>query len=129
MPRNPLTPRGQELDSSVTLSCREQIRSLQSLYTFRKPSMVTQFLESHPFLIPLLFEACGQILRHFAPKPRFLEVVADSEAREDRELYALIETSLPPDEALERLDRFDKEWWLAAMDRAQCKLSFDVEFL
>ncbi len=57
-----------------------------------------------------------------------LEVIIDSEAVDDRELFAFIRTSLPSDEVLTKLDRLDHEWWLDAMDRAKGKLCIHVEF-
>jgi len=105
------------------------IRWLESLYIFRKPEEVSQFLKANPFLVPLLLEAHGQIENYFGPHPTVaLEVITDPEAMDDRELFAFICTSLPPDEALVRLDRLDEEWWLDAMDRAEGKFCIHVEF-
>ena len=109
---------------------RQEIERLEDLYSFRGREEVTEFLESHSFLVLLLLEAYPHVKRHFgSDAPVFLEVVTDPEATNDRELYALIGTRLPPEAALEKLERFDKEWWSAAMDRAQCKLCIDVGFV
>ena len=103
---------------------------LEEVYVFRRPPEVAGFLEKNSFLISLLFEVYPQIEKYFGKNaPVFLEVVTDPEATDDRELYALIATQLPPEAALEKLERLDKGWWLSAMYRAQCKLSIDVEFL
>lgn len=109
---------------------RQEIERLQGLYSFRQKEDVAEFLESHPYLVPLLFEAYPQMEKHFGGNaPVFLEVITDPEATDDRELYALIGTRLSPEEALERLDQFDKDWWLRTLDRAQCKLCIHIEFL
>ncbi len=106
------------------------IRSLEQLYTFRKPQQVSSFLQAHSFLVPLLFEAYIQIEQHFRSNPQvFLQVVTDPEAADDRELFIFIGTNLPPDEALDRLDRLDEEWWFDAMDSSKGGLCIDVEFL
>ena len=118
--------RHREATSSVSLHIQEILR-LMGLYNFRGRE-VTEFLERNDFLIPLLFEAHGEIKDRFGSAVFFLEVIADPEAADDRELYALVATHLPPEAALEKLERLDKEWWLAAMDRARCKLCIDVEF-
>ena len=116
--------------SPIVEAPRQEIERLQEIYSFRQKEDVAEFLESHPYLVPLLFEAYPQIEKHFGSHARvFLEVVTDPEATADRELYALIGTRLPPEAALEKLERFDKEWWSAAMDRAQCKLCIDVGFV
>ena len=115
---------------STSPAGRSGTASLEEAYVFRQAREVAEFLEEHPYLGSLLLEAYDHIQEHFGLRPRVaLEVVTDPEATDDRELYALIGTHLSPEAALQRLERLDKEWWLAAMDRAQCKLSIDVEFL
>ncbi|HXF05947.1 MAG TPA: hypothetical protein VNM72_11105 [Blastocatellia bacterium] len=105
------------------------LQSLSQLYTFRRSEEVAEFLQEHPFLVPLLREAHGKIAEYFGPSPDVvLEVVTDPEAENDRELFAFIRISLPPDEALSKLDRLDQEWWLDASDRAENQLCIDVEF-
>ncbi len=90
---------------------------------------MAEFLDAHPFLVPLLMEAHGKIEKHFGPFPDVvLEVVTDPEAENDRELFALVQTDLSPDEALHRLDRLDQEWWLEASLQARCLLNIDVEY-
>jgi len=45
-----------------------------------------------------------------------------------KELFAYIRTSLPVDEALSRLDKFDEEWFLDQLDRAGGRFNFNLEF-
>lgn len=109
---------------------RQGIERLQDLYCFRPKEEVTEFLESHSYLVTLLLEAHPQIEKHFAGHPVvFLEVVADPDATDDRELFALIGTRLDTKEALEKLHQFDRSWWLNALDRARGELCIHVEFL
>lgn len=102
---------------------------LERMYLFREPAKVTEFLESYPFLISLLLEAYDTIRNYFPDAQVFLEVIADQEAVNYKELVIFIATDLKPDEALDRLDQFDENWWLDASDRARGKLSIHVEFL
>lgn len=103
--------------------------ALEKLYTFRRPMEVSEFLEARPFLVPLLVEAHDKIGEYFEPQPEVvLEVVADPEADDERELFAFIQTSLLPEEALDRLERLDDDWWLDAADRGEGKLCLHVEF-
>jgi hypothetical protein len=53
------------------------IESLENLYNFRQKTQVLEFLEKHPFLIPLLLEAHPHIRQHFPDSPLFLEYVPD----------------------------------------------------
>jgi hypothetical protein len=102
--------------------------TLEQLYTYRRPMEVTGFLEAHPFLVPLLVEAHGKIDEYFGPQSDVvLEVVTDPEADDDRELFAFIQTHFPPEETLQKLDRLDQEWWLAASHRSKNKLCIHVE--
>ncbi len=104
--------------------------SLEDIFALRQPREVTEFLEEHPHLGSLLLEAYNHIQEHFGPRPQVtLDVVIDPEATDDRILYLFIATPLPPENALEKLDRFDEEWWLSALDRAQGKLCVHVEYL
>jgi hypothetical protein len=106
------------------------LQSLEQFYTFRRPEEVMEFMRAHPFLVPLLEEVRGQIAQYFGLTPEvILEVVTDPEAENDLDLFAFIRTSLPPDEALSKLDRLDQEWWLDRVDHAEGKLCIDVEFL
>jgi hypothetical protein len=105
------------------------LQALEQLYIFRRPEEVSEFLEAHPFLVPLLEEVHEKIAQYFGPTSEVvLEVVTDPEAVDDRELFAFIRTSLPPDEALGKLDRLDQEWWLDESDRAENNLCIHVEF-
>jgi hypothetical protein len=103
---------------------------LEREYIFRDRRQVKDFLENHPFLLPLLFEAYGKIRIYFEPYPQvFLEVVTDPEVPEDIKLVAFIQTSIEPEEALKKLNRLDCEWWLQAMDRARGRLCIHLEFV
>jgi hypothetical protein len=120
----------QETGVSTVRTFESEIRLLERLYTFRGRAEVSWFLEKYPFLVPLLMEAYSKFGNYFGPYPRaFLEIVIDPEVPDDRELFALVCTSLMPDEALDRLDRFDRDWWLDASQTTQGKLCIDVEFL
>ncbi len=115
----------------------QAIADLRDLYAFRDAEFevqdVPRFLNLHPHLVPLLLEARPIIARHFGPDiPVRLEVVLDpeSEAEDgDAQLFAMIETQLSPEEARPRLDRFDQEWWLSNLRRADCRLEFSIRYL
>ncbi|MBI4641910.1 MAG: hypothetical protein HY731_14570 [Candidatus Tectomicrobia bacterium] len=119
----------QERGDSTVRNFELQVWWVKQLYDSRRPEEVFRFLQTHTFLLPLLMEAYGKIVEYFGPSPDMvLEVIADPETENDRELFAFIRTSLPPDEALGKLDRLDKEWWLDEADRAEGKLCIHVEF-
>jgi len=116
--------------SPMAEASRQEIERLQEIYSFRRKEEVAGFLENHPYLVPLLLEAYPQIERHFSGHPVvFLEVITDPEADDDRELYAFIGTRLPPEGALDKLDKFDKDWWLRALEKAKGNLCIHVKYL
>lgn len=88
---------------------------------------VLAYLERHPHLVPLLVDVAAAIGQFFPPEDRpYLQVIDDPDTQ-TVQLYAIVRTSLPPDEADERLDRLDEEWWLDAVERAHGDLTIDVE--
>lgn len=107
----------------------QKLAQLRNLYSLRDESTVETFLQEHTYLIGLLLEAYWYIEAYFGSFPRvFLEVVIDPEATDDCQLVAYISTTLPPDEALDKLQQLDEDWWLDAMDSSKGKLCIDLEF-
>ncbi|MFL5800988.1 MAG: hypothetical protein ACJ8CR_04525 [Roseiflexaceae bacterium] len=105
------------------------VQHLKNCYTFREDPQIAAFLNENMFLIPLLHEAYLYISKYFPDSPLALEVVRDPEGNTCALLVVAIATSLEPDEAIMRLDRFDKSWWFGAVDRAQGKLTISLEYL
>ena len=109
----------------------ERIASLADLYRFDDQEAVTGFLQQHDFLVDLLVEAREHISMHFGPDtPTALEVFYDlDDEHEEPDLLALIETTLPPEEASAQLDRLDETWWLDALPRSQFILTITLRFV
>ena len=104
--------------------------ALEKLYTYRRPNEVKGYIKAYPFLVPLLVEAHDKIREYFEPQSEVvLEVVTDPEADDERELFAFIQTNCTPEEALDRLNRLDQEWWLDASLRSEEKLCIHTEFV
>ncbi|MBC8265123.1 MAG: hypothetical protein H8E47_13495 [Anaerolineales bacterium] len=118
----------QEVGASTVRVPQAVIQWLERLYTFKERSEVLWFLDRYPFLASLLLEAYYEIEKHFPYSQVFLEVVTDPEEIDDYQLVASIATNFAPNEAVDRLEQFDEDWWLDALDRAQSKLCIDVEF-
>jgi len=103
----------------------QTIDDLRAGYAFRRPDEIADFLETHPFLVPLLLEARPVIARHFgAETPVVLEVSYDPEDNDLTQLVGFIETDLEPEAALARESRFWDDWWLANVNRGQWRLAF-----
>jgi hypothetical protein len=78
-------------------------------------------LEKNQFLVPLLYAAFFQIKKYFPDAVVLLNF--DQEYEDDQQLMATIITNKSPDEAFQRLQQLDEQWWLEALDDAQIKLS------
>ena len=112
-----------------TVTPNFSIQLVERHYDFRQRDRVIEFLQERPFLVPLLLKARSKISQYFPGYPRvFLEVVEDPDVPEDVQLVASIRTGLSPDEALDKLDSFDKGWWLQSMEEANAQLCVHVEF-
>lgn len=107
----------------------EGLRYLKSIYIFRRPEEVSRFLESNPSLTAFLVEAHEKIQEKFGSRPEVvLEVVRDPEVPGLVQMFAYIVTGLMPEEASNRLQRFDQEWFLREVSRAKGLVNFDLEF-
>lgn len=107
---------------------RRELTLLKRIYTFRKPSEISEFLGDNVYLIPQVVEAHEKIIEYFPTADLVLEVVADPEAPDEKELVIFIHTNLTPDEALDRLEMFDRNWWLDASLDTGGKLCIHVEY-
>lgn len=90
--------------------------------------LVDRFLMSWPNIrvqLPYLVEAIGQV---FAYEGVRFEVLDNPEAPDCPKLLVLISVDGKPEEALEKLRQFDKQWWLANRARFAGKVSVDIRF-
>ena len=103
---------------------------LAEVYHLRREKEVESFLQENPYLAPLLIEAHEHIEAQFGEEaPVVLEVLHDPEAENGAQLFALIQTKLPGEEARMRRAQLYKEWWLQNSLRACCQLHIDLEYV
>jgi hypothetical protein len=102
------------------------ISELSTWYLIDNPELMLPFLDRHLHLVPVLRDIVDAVHRFFpADDALHLQAIDDADTRTEH-LYVIISTSLPRDEAEVRLDRFDEEWWLDALDRTKADLTIDV---
>lgn len=102
---------------------------LSTEYAIRRPDEVAGFLETYPFLVPLMREARPVIARHFgAATPVVLEVSYDPEDDDLTELIAVVQTERPWEETRAQEERFGEDWWLTNIHRADCRLAIFPAF-
>lgn len=116
-----------EVGASTVRVSQAEKSLLEKVYTFRDGVEVMGVIEKYPFLASLLINAYEKVLSYFPAPQLFLDVISDPEASDDRRLALYIATNLTPREAVEKLEQFDEDWWLDAIDGARGKLIIDVE--
>ena len=102
---------------------------LQELYEYRNSDAVVRYLQSHPQLINFLQESHYYLLKHFESTSKFaLEVIHDPEAQH-QQLIVYINTPMSVDEALNRLDKLDTEWFLDHINSVGHLINFNLEII
>ena len=118
---------GLPIDHNILDECIEILGSEQE---FEQPAAISSYLRDNPFLLGFLLEAPKKIRDHFGPYTSLtLDILADREGDGSQELFILIGTDVPPDEALARLEVLDQEWWLEISSRTGCRLNIDLRCL
>jgi len=98
-------------DTAVSMS-QADIESLEQVYTFKGRTEVLEFLDKHPFVVPVLLEAPEKIRHYFPDSQLFLEVVPDAEIIDWVLLVLSIMIKIDPYDAVNRLDQMDMNWWV-----------------
>ena len=114
--------------STVTLP-KSVMSALARDFEMNGEEEILAFLERYPAVLPLLPEIRSKIRSFFGEDAVRLEVFVDPEWEEaPPELFAVIRTKLGPRLALERVHRFDREWWLQRLTEANVPVvvSFDL---
>lgn len=102
---------------------------LHELYKFRGNNHIIDYIRSHPELNNFLLESHNYLVKYFGTSAKFeLEVVHDPEAQHEQ-LIVYINTPLPVDEALIRLDQFDNDWFLDHVNLLSHLINFNLEIV
>ena len=105
-----------------------ELESLEKLYIWRGETEILQFLEKHDFLIPILLEAPEKIRHYFPDAQLFIECVTDPEGIDDDMLELAICMNLDPDEAVDKLNNFQEDWWLNLSNKIRQPLCPILEY-
>ncbi len=99
-------------------------------YTLRCPDAIVDFVNAHPFLLPLLLEAPAHVQCCFGTETRLaLEIFYDEESHSSPELFVLIQTSEEAEQAMQQQACLRQEWWRDASRQAQQQLNISLEFV
>lgn len=101
---------------------------LEKVYFFKEKSQVIRFLNENSYLIPLLFDTAKVIEQYFPDYKPKLRYPVDQEVIDSTRLYIDIPTKYSPKEALDKLDKFEDNWWLENEYKGKGNLTLNVEF-
>lgn len=102
--------------------------TLKQSYLLHDGERVRDFLSGSPFLVPLLHEAAPVLRSYFPDAALMLDEADDPEVTDDSQVVLSIVASSSVEQSEERLSRFDAEWWLERMPRAQDRLFITLAF-
>lgn len=102
---------------------------LGRMYTLSNSSKLLRFFDENRYLINVVIEAHEELRKRFPSEELLLEVVSDPEADSCDELFAYILTSLPVEDALQRLNDLDDQWFLDELDRTNGLFNFNLRFI
>ncbi len=99
------------------------------VYSISNPKEVFRFLQEHPSLPEVVWEA-AHVLRYIfgLDTPLELKLLRDPETGEE-ELFAFVHVDAPVEEALQKLDVFDDEWFLDKQGIVNGRFNVDVVFV
>src|SRR5207302_4564420 len=95
------------------------LRDAHNLFENMDDPCVHEFLEKDEFLYPILNDIAAKALVYFPVNRISLAVIRDPEAADRDQLAVSLHVRLSPSDALGRLSKFDREWWLANLSLAQ----------
>ena len=102
---------------------------LSRMYTLSNYSRLLHFFGENRYLIPVVVEAHEELKKRFPSEELLLEVVSDPEADGCDELFAYILTSLSVEDALQRLNDLDEQWFLNQLDSTNGLFNFNLRFI
>jgi hypothetical protein len=100
---------------------------LRAHYVFRDEPAVQRNLQRRRHLVAVLDETRRVLPHYFGDAELVLDLFVDPDDPSDETLFALVRTPLDSDAALSRLRQFDRDWWLAELERVGDDLSISIE--
>lgn len=109
---------------------RNFVKQYLNEYEVRDVERVADFLLKSPFLVDLLLEIPAQIRRIFGKEQKLiLSFWLDPEDPTWHHVQVLVPTKFKAGKSVELMDKFDWEWWLDNMNRAESKLTISTEYV
>lgn len=99
------------LNAEIDAVVRDAIASLGAQYEFREPIRVNSFLSGNNTLRRMLSTIYSKIRKEFPSEKITLEMFPDSPHTSEKDMVISVATSLPVDEAIDKLDRVEDVRW------------------
>jgi hypothetical protein len=120
----------EQLQNSFATHTLTHAEHLAKDYVIKNPSEVADFIGENLFLLELLEEIPDQIFRCFGYNQKLrLEILSEPDFPDSIELWVSVLTELSALESRQIMDKFDENWWLDNLDRADCKLNVTVKYV
>jgi len=88
-----------------------EIDRLNSLYTFQEPDQIRRMLSGNKTVTGMVSSIYERIRKEFHSEKILLEAISDSPLSSKKDIVISVFTSLPVDQAIERLDKVEDVRW------------------
>ena len=107
------------------MSLDEMVEVVAQQFTVRTEA--AEYLQQHPMLYPYLVESVGKIKSIFGSNVELeLRLMKDPEIANYQTLYCYIWVLMSVDEAMDKLDNFDDEYYLKLPNQIRDYLNYNV---
>lgn len=105
--------------------------SIKKAYTISDSQLmdIERFLDKHKDIANLILEAYTKIQDFFTSEILLLELISDISVEGGEELFVYIQTHLSVEEAVEKMNDFDEQWFLDQLNRTKGLFNFNLRFL
>ncbi len=118
------------LQNGFATHTRTHAEHLVKDYIIKNPKEVADFIGENLFLLELLEEIPTQIFHSFGNNQKLnLEILGEPDFPDSKELWVSVLTELSAQESRQMMDKFDEDWWLKNLDRADCKLNVTLKYV
>lgn len=90
---------------------RSDIDRLKSLYIFQNPSKAEEVLKCNRTVVKMISSIYTKIRKEFPSERILLEAISDYPSSQEKDIVISVSTSLPVDEAIDRLDKVENVRW------------------
>lgn len=120
----------EQIAESRINALNEKIQALSSSYEINNFEELKLFLSKNRLLISLIEEIPNKIYQYYGRDQKIsLEIFYEPDFPQSAELWVSVLTELSAEEARSAMNKFDKEWWLENLSRADCKLNIGIEYV